>query len=80
MFFYSDLVTLSVTHALVQFKLDGCSAVAPCSKILNYEQLEDGEDCDVMWTKNKVYAALLIASGNCWVTLLIILKLLKPQI
>ena len=59
----ADLVVLR-THGLVQFKVDGFTSIVPASKIANFNKLQDGEDCEVLWTKKETYAAFLIASGN----------------
>lgn len=60
---YADLVAIQ-THALVQFKVDACTAVVPYKKIVDFGTLKEGEDCRVLWGKKETYVATVIALGN----------------
>ena len=48
----ADLVVLC-KHGLVQFKVDGFTSIVPARKIVNFNELQDGEDCEVLWKKRK---------------------------
>ena len=60
---FLDLIDLK-THALVQFKVDGYTAVVPHKKVVGSSTLKEGDDCEVLWNRKETYVATVIALGK----------------
>ena len=60
---FLDLIDLK-THSLVQFKVDGYTAVVPLKKVVGSSTLKEGDDCEVLSNIKETYVATFISLGK----------------
>ena len=53
-------------YALVNFVIEGCSAVVPLARVAplpGSDELSIGKECDVLWSSRKHYNGILLLLG-----------------
>lgn len=52
------------THLLVQFCSEDSTSIVPIKRVKMEENLSVGDECDIVWSNNKVYRATVMCSGT----------------